>query len=318
MPDPRMAAAAFTRGAVDLSALKAQEPAAAPPPRTDDPDGDAPEGGPNGSGGVTVIDVSEATFQSEVLERSLHTPVVIDFWAEWCEPCKQLSPVLEKLAVEGNGSWVLAKIDVDANQRIAAAFRVQGIPMVYAVIGGQPVDAFSGVLPESQLRQWLDALMQATQQAGLSGTPEEGAAPAAALADEKVDAAEDAVATGDYAGAEELYTKLLTERPGDAAAEAGLAQVRLLRRTEGLDPDQVIGEGAAAPDDVEAQSRAADVEVLSGLAEQAYARLIEVVRRTSGAERETARTHLVSLFAIAAPDDPAVVRARRNLANALF
>ncbi|MGH3735829.1 MAG: tetratricopeptide repeat protein [Micromonosporaceae bacterium] len=318
-PDPRAAAAAFTRGAVDLSALKAPPPAAAAAPGSDGNGGPAP-----GPGGVTVIDVTEATFQSEVLERSLHTPVVIDFWAEWCQPCKQLSPVLEKLAVEANGSWVLAKVDVDANQRLAATFRVQGIPMVYAVIGGQPVDAFSGVLPESQLRQWLDALMGAAQQAGLSGAPADGAtadggpsAPAGPT-DGKLDAAEDAVATGDYAGAEQLYTRLLAERPGDASAEAGLAQVRLLRRTEGLDPDQVIGEASGKPGDVRAQTRAADVEVLSGLAEQAYARLVELVRHTSGAERETVRTHLVSLFAIAAPDDPAVAQARRNLANALF
>ncbi|MGH3714037.1 MAG: tetratricopeptide repeat protein [Micromonosporaceae bacterium] len=324
-PDPRMAAAAFTRGAIDLSALKARRPA----PSNAAPNsglaggtagnGEAEAATPAAGGGVTVIDVSEATFQSEVLERSLHTPVVIDFWADWCEPCKQLSPVLEKLAVEGNGSWVLAKIDVDANQRIAQAFRVQGIPMVYAVIGGQPVDAFSGVIPESQLRQWLDALLEAAKQAGLSAAPAGAAAePAAEQADEQVDAAEDALASGDYAGAEALYTKLLAERPADPGAEAGLAQVRLLRRTEGLDPDQVIGEAAQRPDDIEAQARAADVEVLSGLAEQAYARLVELVRRTSGDEREAARTHLISLFALAEPDDPAVVQARRNLANALF
>ncbi len=175
MSDPRITPSIFTRGAVDLGALRsASQPPAQPGanPTTGRPGpgaqmakAGAAEASAGASaaaaGGVAVIDVTEATFQSEVLERSLTTPVVVDFWAEWCEPCKQLSPVLERLAVEGGGAWVLAKIDVDANPRIAQMFRVQGIPMVYAVVGGQPVDAFSGVVPEAQLRQWIDAVLKA-------------------------------------------------------------------------------------------------------------------------------------------------------------
>ena len=310
-------AAAFTRGAVDLSALKARaaaKSASANPGGSGSQPQPGSRAGQNGSGGVTIIDVTEATFQSEVLERSLHTPVLVDFWAEWCGPCKQLSPILEKLAVEGNGRWVLAKVDVDANRRLAAAFRVQGIPMVYAIVGGQPVDAFTGVLPESQLRQWINSLLDAAAQAGVTGGG--GAAPEPV--NEQVDAAETAIANGDLDAAEEIYNKMLAESPGDSEAEAGLARVRLLRRTEGLDPDQVLAEAAAHPDDFERQSKAADVELLSGMAEQAYARLVDLVRRTSGEQREAAREHLVSLFALAAPDDPVVAKARRDLASALF
>jgi putative thioredoxin len=255
---------------------------------------------------VIVIDVTEATFAEEVVQRSMTTPVVIDFWAEWCGPCKQLSPVLERLAYEGGGSWVLAKVDVDANQRLAAMFRVQSIPTVYAVVGGQPVDAFNGVIPESQLRQWIAAVLQA------------GGVAVEQPEDPRFADADEALVTGDLAAAEAAYRKILADAPADAGAEAGLAQVELLRRVEGKDPAAVIAAADAAPDDVEAQGLAADVEVLSGDAAGAYARLVELVRRTSGAEREAARARLISLFTVAGPDDPAVATARRALASALF
>ncbi|ASW56410.1 tetratricopeptide repeat protein [Plantactinospora sp. KBS50] len=315
MSDPRTSPSIFTRGAVDLSALRGPStnaPAARPAAGAATPPGGAAGGVPGGAGtgpragGVAVVDVTEATFQSEVLERSMTTPVVIDFWAAWCEPCKQLSPVLERLAAEGGGAWVLAKIDVDANPRIAQMFRVQGIPMVYAVVGGQPLDAFSGVVPEAQLRQWIGAVLKA---GGVATEEPE---------DPRLTEADDALMSGDLEAAERAYRKILAEAPADAAAEAGLAQVGLARRVAGVDPGQVLAAAAANPDDVPAQLLAADVEVLSGQAEQAYARLVGVVRRTAGDEREQVRQHLVSLFTVAGPDDPAVAAARRALASALF
>jgi len=253
-----------------------------------------------------VIDVSEATFADEVVQRSMTTPVVIDFWAEWCQPCKQLSPVLERLAEEGGGSWVLAKIDVDANPRIAAMFQVQSIPTVYAVVGGRPVDAFSGVIPEPQVRQWLGAVLQS------------GGVAVEQPVDPRFEDADTALVNGDLATAEAAYKKILADAPADSAAEAGLAQVELLRRIEGQDPSAVMAAAEAAPEDIEAQGLAADVELLSGDAEKAYSRLVDVVRRTSGADREAARAHLISLFTVAGPDDPAVVTARRALASALY
>jgi len=300
MSDPRMTPPDYLRGAVDLSALRTPPPA---PPRPA-PAGEA-AGRPSGAG-VAVIDVTEATFQSEVAERSLTTPVVIDFWADWCGPCKQLSPVLEKLAVEYGGAFVLAKIDVDANPRLAQAFGVQSIPMVFAVAGGRPVDAFTGVVPETQLRQWLDALLKA---AGAQATETE---------DPRITAADDALMSGDLDGAEQAYRKILAESPADSAAEAGLAHVELARRVLGVDPAKALAEAEAKPEDIAAQLLAADVEVLSGQADKAYARLVDVVRRTSGEDREAARKHLVSLFTVAGRDDPAVASARRALASALY
>lgn len=309
MSDPRITSSIFTRGAVDLSALRPAQPPASPaakPSAGSAASAGAASGASPAGGGVAVIDVTEATFQSEVLERSLTTPVVIDFWAEWCAPCKQLSPVLERLALADRGAWVLAKVDIDANPRLAQMFQVQGIPLVYAVVGGRPVDAFTGVQPEAQLRQWIDAILK---HAGVT---------VAAPEDPRLSEADEALLNGDLDAAERAYKKILAESPADAAAEAGLAQVELARRVAGADPASVLAAAQANPDDVAAQLLAADVEVLSGQAEAAYARLVELVRRTTGDDREAARAHLVSLFTIAGPDDPAVASARRALSRALF
>ena len=303
MSDPRTTPSIFTRGAVDLSALRAPSPA---PSRPAEPAGNPAAPVSPGAAPPVVIDVTEANFQTTVLERSMATPVILDFWAEWCEPCKQLSPVLEKLAVEGGGSWVLGKVDVDANPRLAQALRVQGIPMVIAVVGGQLVEGFTGVLPEAQVRQYIDAVLKA---GGVAVAPPE---------DPRLDAADDALMTGDLDAAEAAYKKILAESPADTAAESGLAQVELYRRVAGADAGAALAKAAADPDDFAAQQLAADIEVLSGQAPQAYERLVAAVRRASGDDRDAVRKHLLSLFSVAGPDDPAVASARRALAKALF
>src|SRR4051812_28738457 len=307
MSDPRTTPSIFTRGAVDLGALRpANKPAAAGPAGpAAPPAGPAADPYPGGAP-AAVIDVTETNFQTAVLERSMATPVILDFWAEWCEPCKQLSPVLERLAAEGGGSWVLGKVDVDANPRLAQALRVQGIPMVVAVVGGQLVEGFTGVLPEAQVRQYVDAVLKA------------GGVAVAAPEDPRLNAAGDALMIGDLGAAGEGDREVLAESPADAAAESGIAQVALYRRVQGVDPQAVLADAAQNPDDVEAQQLAADIEVLSGQAPEAYDRLVSLIRRTTGDERDGVRRHLLSLFSVAGPDDPAVSTARRALARALF
>src|SRR5579862_7976304 len=133
--------------------------------------------------GGTVIEVSEQTFNVDVVERSRTVPVIMDLWAEWCGPCKQLSPVLEKLAVEAGGQWILAKVDVDANPQLSAALQVQSIPMVVAVVGGQLVDGFLGALPEAQVKQWIGQVMAAASKMGLAASAAEDDAQAPAGAE---------------------------------------------------------------------------------------------------------------------------------------
>lgn len=300
-------------GAVDLAALKARSEAAArPQPTTDASAGASP----------FVIDVTEQSFQADVLERSLQVPVVVDLWATWCGPCKQLSPVLERLATAGNGAWVLAKVDVDANPRIAQAFGVQSIPMVVAVVGGQPVDAFNGALPEPQVRQWISALLDALRERMPAIAEAEAAAgavdePVEEPEDPRFTAAEDALDRGDYAAAEAAYQEILAAEPANEQAAAALAQVRFLARAEQADPT-AVARADADPDDVDAQLAASDAELATDQVDAAFARLVATTARTFGPDRDRVREHLLGLFELFPVDDARVMAARRALARALF
>jgi putative thioredoxin len=269
-----------------------------------------------------VFDVTEETFNNDVALRSRTTPVIVDLWAEWCGPCKQLSPVLEKLANEAAGEWVLAKIDVDANPRLAQAFQAQSIPMVAAIIGGQMVDAFAGVMPEAQIKQWLAQVLSVAEQLGVqpAGAAGEGAEQDGDLDDlpPALSAARDAMESGDLDAAARALEKALADAPADGLAKSWLAQVNLMRRVSSYDPVTVTREAAAQPGDVDAQLRAADFEMASGDAEKAFDRILAVVKRTSGAERNTARLHLLDLFEVLSPDDERLKKARTQLTLLLF
>jgi putative thioredoxin len=306
-------------GAVDLGARQAAAQRRQQAARAA---ADAGDGGPaGGSPSAFVIDVTEETFNDEVALRSRSTPVIVDLWAEWCGPCKQLSPVLEKLANEAGGTWVLAKIDVDANPRLAQAFQAQSIPMVVAIIGGQMVDAFMGAMPEAQVRQWLDQVLSAAGQLGVEVAPREGAESGEDAFDDlppALAAARDAMEDGDLDAAAKALEKALAEAPADTLAKSWLAQVNLMRRVSSDDPSAVIRQAAAQPEDVDKQLQAADFEMASGDAERAFDRILAVVKRTSGDERNKARLHLLDLFEVLPPDDERLKKARTQLTLLLF
>lgn len=296
-----------TRGAVDLAALAQAKESQQKADK-------ALAGAPTG----LVRDVTTVGFEADVILQSMTVPVVLDLWATWCGPCKQLSPVLERLAVEYGGQWILAKVDVDAEPQISQAFQVQSIPSVFAVVKGQPIPLFQGALPEAQIRQFLEELLRVAAENGVTGVyggnDEAASADQAEPVEEPIDprfeAAFTAIEAGDWAGAEKAYRTVLDSSPADPDAQAGLAMVGAYARTEGKTPP-------AAPSTLEDRLLAADFLALDGAWADAFALLITAVRESAGDDRDAARARLLEYFLLAG-DDPAVAPARTTLASALF
>ncbi|MFS0706395.1 tetratricopeptide repeat protein [Cellulomonas sp. 179-A 9B4 NHS] len=306
-PRPRL----DVRGAVDLSALS--RPATPPP------------GAPGGLPAATsyVRDVDESTF-GDVVQASTQHPVVVVLWAPWSEVSQQVVADLAALAQDDDGRWLLARVDAEANPQVAAAFQAQSVPTVVAVLAGQPLPLFQGAYPREQVRAVLDQLLAAAEANGITGRVAPGEQePPAEVAPEPAlpplhQAAYDAIERDDLPAARAAYEQALRENPRDTMATAGLAQVGLLERTAGADLRAVREAAAADPADVDAQLAVADLDVFGGAVEDAFARLVDVVRRTAGDERERVRRRLVELFEVVGGDDPRVAAARRALASALY
>jgi len=322
-------------GAVDLSHLVAaaqQRTAGGSPAGQGAPAQGAQQDGQPAGQSVDVpslvIDLTDQAFE-QAMQLSGVVPVVIDLWAEWCQPCKTLSPVLERMTLELGGRLLLAKVDVDANPGLAQAFQAQSIPTVVALVAGRPVPLFQGAVPEQQVREVFAQLIQLAAQQGVVGrvnAPELDGSDALAgseAAEPPVNPAHaealEAIERGDYAGAIAAYEHVLAKAPADHEARAALVQVRLLHRLEGAGADEIRQAAAARPDDVAAQLRVADLDVSGGHVEDAFLRLLELFASRSDAEERTEiRERLLELFEVVGPADPRVAAARARLANLLY
>jgi putative thioredoxin len=294
-------------GAVDLAAVKARNEAAARAAEAPAP-----------AAGQYVVDVTEANFQSDVIDRSFQVPVLLVVTSTRAPTGAQLVTSLEAIAMQGNGTLVLGKVDADTDVRVAQALQVQAIPAVFAVIGGQLVPGFEGVLPDEQLREFVGAVLQAAAQAGLTGPgmPSDEAVDGEpeVAEDPRFDAAEAALAEGDYDGARRAFQAILDVEPANAAAALALRQVALLSRIDTLGD---LSEDPA-PDDVAGQLGAADLAFAADDAPGALRRLLDLIARVSGDDRDAVRERLIEYFDLLGPDDPRVPPARREMARSLF
>ena len=316
------------RGAIDLGALAAARKAEAEAAAR------AASRAPS-----AVFDATDANFQALVLEKSMSNPVVVDLWATWCQPCKTLSPILERVTESYAGAVFLAKVDVDANPALSQAFQVQSIPAVFVVLAGQVMPLFQGAVPEPQVKQVFEQVLQIAREQGMpcptfAEAGEGGASAGDSLtefstastaqdidddaADDPYSRAMDAIDGADWDGAEAAYREILGTNPSDTNASAGLALVGLMRRTQGKDAAELVKAAVAAPEDIDAQMTAADALVLNGRPEEAFAVMLAAVKISVGADRDRARAHLLELFAVVGDADPAVLPARKALAAALF
>jgi putative thioredoxin len=314
----------FSRpGAIDLSALRppAVGPASTPAP--------SPGPAPGSSGGATAggssysVVVDEQNFQG-VLESSMTAPVLLVFYSRTRMPeSGQLADDLATLSGEFEGRYLVGLVDIDAVPQIAQAMQIPSIPLVVAVVDGRPMPLLQDVVPIEELRTALTQVGQQLTANGVAGRHQpRQQAPAQEGEEEQVDPryapAQDALAAGDIDGAVAEYQKLVDANPADAEAAGGLAMAKVLQRTQGVDLNAARAAAAESPDDVDAQTMVADLDLLGGHVDDAFTRLVNLVARTADAERTRARDHLLGLFAAVGNDDPRVLAARRNLASALF
>jgi putative thioredoxin len=311
----------FSRpGAIDLSALKRPSaPAGAAP-------GARPAGTPAAGGGSAyAVTIDEQNFQATV-EASMTAPVLLVFYSRSRMPeSGQLADDVATLAGEFEGRFLAGLVDIDAVPQIAQAMQIPSVPLVVVILDGRPMPLLQDVVPLDELRTALTQVMQQFTAQGVTGRhqPRTGEAPAPDEGDEpavdpRYAAAQDALGEGDIDRAVAEYQKLVDANPADGEAAAGLAMAQVLQRTRGVDLQAAREAAAANPDDVDAQTMVADLDMLGGHVDDAFNRLVDLVRRTSGDDRDRVREHLLGLFGAVGNDDPRVLRGRQNLASALF
>lgn len=299
----------FSRpGAVDLSGLQGQPPAG---------------GGAGGVSGAYTVQIDETNFQP-VLESSMNAAVLLAFYSSSRSPeSVRLADDLQTLSNEFEGRFLLGRVDIDAVPQIAQAVQVPSVPYVFLVAQGRPMPLLQAAAPLEDLRTAITQVLQQLTTGGFTGRHQPRAGEVDAETGEEVldpryAPAQDALERGDIDAAVAEYQKLVDANPADIEASAGLAMAQVLQRTAGVDLNAARAAAAARPDDVAAQTLVADLDLLGGHVDDAFNRLIDLVRRTSEDARDEARTHLIALFGAVGNADPRVQRARRDLASALF
>jgi len=308
-----MSSSSFNRpGAVDLSQLtqRAQQSAS----------GSAL--GPRTAGGSYVVEVTEQTFEAETIRKSAKHPVVVELYSPRVASGQQLSDALIEIANASDGKFLLARLNVDTAPGIVQALGLQAVPTVIALINGQLAPLFQGVLPKDQVQAAIDQLLTAAVANGMVGRVEPAGSEQAAPepepeADPRFAAADAALERGDFSAAREEFDKLLQANPNDVEAQVGKAQAGLFARAAVLDPQSTLA-AADDSDDMDRQLAAADVEMITGQVEAAFTRLIGMIKRLSGEERDQVRVRLLELFETLGNTDERVLKARRDLMTALF
>jgi putative thioredoxin len=310
----------FSRpGAVDLSRLKRSEQAGAAGAPS------ASTGGAGSGSGAYAVDLDEQNIQRH-LEASMNAPVVLVVFSPSQSPASaELAADLTVLADEFAGRFLLGRVDVDRSPQLAQALQIPSVPLVALVVQGRMMPLLQDAPPLDELRTLLTQVLQQMATQGVSGrhqpmsaNPEGVTEPEEEYVDPRYAPAQEALAAGDVDRAVTEYQKLVDANPADTEAAGGLAMAKVLQRTRDVDVNAARAEAAARRDDVAAQTLVADLDMLGGHVEDAFARLVDLVRRTSGAERDQARTHLLGLFAAVGNDDPRVLKGRQQLASALF
>jgi putative thioredoxin len=257
------------------------------------------------------IEVSVENLSNEILPLSLVRPVIVLMWTSRSPESVDMVKTLGKLESDYKAAFALARVDIDANPEVAQAFQTKSVPYAVAIIAEQMVPLFEQAYPEAQVKMVIDKVLTLASEQGV------GQAPVEQIEPEEADAM-NALESGDYVAAEVAYKKWLARKPSENLAKLGLAQTRLLMRTEGLDLDTVIAQSTASPTDIDLQLKAADVEIVNGGVEAAFTRLLHAVKATQGDERAKIKNHLLDLFALVDPSDPRLAAARKELASALF
>jgi len=294
--------AAALRGAVDLTTLSQPNPAS---------------GAADGKG--LVIEGTDGGFQA-IVTGTQTVPAVVVLWSQRSAASADFVELLTSVATSYEGRFQVVSVDVDANPGLLQAFQVQSVPVTVGLVAGQPVPLFAGAQPVDQVRVYVDELLKLAAEHGVTGRV------AVAVQEAEVEPelsplhqeAFDAIERDDLDAAVAAYAKALAQNPADDEAAVGLAQVRLMQRTADVDQQVARAAAAQAPTDIAAQMLVADLDVLGGHVEDAFVRLIDVVRETQGDERDTVREHLVELFAVTGTHDERVQKARRALMSALF